>query len=281
MRLAARALAWRNILAAAFPGSRVLRRAVFGAYVAGVGVNALIPARGGDVLKAFLVRRRVEGSSYPTIAATLLVETLLDTVIGVALLAWALTLGVFPGLDALPDLPSIDWSWPARHPELAAVIGGLVLAALIALTVWAARRVAGFWRRVRQGFAILRDRPRYLRQVASWQLLGWALRLASIYFFLRAFHVPATVYNSFLVQVVASLSTVLPLTPGGAGTQQGLLVYVFRGQVASSALLSFSVGMTIALAVAGVALGFAAILVMLRTLRWRRALEPEQPAPES
>jgi len=71
-----RTRAWRNILAAAYPEADVRWRSVAGAYVAGVGVNAILPARGGDVLKLFLIHRRVEGSSYPTIAATLLVETL-------------------------------------------------------------------------------------------------------------------------------------------------------------------------------------------------------------
>ena len=46
-RIAVRTRAWRNILAAAFPGVRVRWRSVAGAYVSGVGVNAIIPARGG------------------------------------------------------------------------------------------------------------------------------------------------------------------------------------------------------------------------------------------
>ena len=57
-RLTVRTFAWRNILRAAFPGARVPRRTVFGAYLAGVGVNSILPARGGDVLRSVLVKRQ-------------------------------------------------------------------------------------------------------------------------------------------------------------------------------------------------------------------------------
>ena len=42
--------AWRNTLAAAYPETRVRWRSIYAAYVAGVGVNALFPFRGGDVV---------------------------------------------------------------------------------------------------------------------------------------------------------------------------------------------------------------------------------------
>ena len=84
----------------------------------------------------------------------------------------------------------------------------------------------------------------------SWQALSWVFRLATIYFMLRAFHLPATIHNALLVQIAQSLSTLLPITPGGAGTEQGLLLYLLRGKASRSALLSFSVGMHIAIVVA-------------------------------
>jgi len=79
-----------------------------------------------------------------------------------------------------------------------------------------------------------------------------------------------------LVQVVLSLSTIIPFTPGGAGTQQALLVYVLRRQ--RGLVLSFSVGMNIATVVVNVVLGFTSIGLMLRTFRWRRALERDRTA---
>ena len=87
LRIGARSRAWRNILAAAYPESEVRWRSVFGAYAAGAGVNAVVPVRGGDLLKLYLVRRRVEGATYATLGASLLVETLVDAVLSAALLS--------------------------------------------------------------------------------------------------------------------------------------------------------------------------------------------------
>ncbi len=103
------------------------------------------------------------------------------------------------------------------------------------------------------------------------QALAWVVRIASIYYFLRAFDIQATLHNALLVQVVESLATLFPATPGGAGTKQGLIVFVFHGQaISDSRLLAFSVGMNIALAAFAVLLGMVAIALMARTLSWRK-----------
>jgi uncharacterized membrane protein YbhN (UPF0104 family) len=238
-----------------------------------------VPARGGDAAKVYIARRAVEGSNYPTLAATLVTETLFDSVAATGFLLWALSLGVLPGLDVLPKLPSVDWTWAYRHPRHAAVLASILAVVLFEVSLWAARRVEQFWRRVARGFAVLRPPSRYVLRVATWQALSWVLRIASTWWFLRAFAVPATVHNALLVTVVQSLATLLPFSPGGAGTQQGLLVYVFRGKFSTTRLLSFSVGMNIAQTALNVLLGFAAIFITLRTLHWRRLVHAEQQAP--
>jgi glycosyltransferase 2 family protein len=280
-RLAARSLAWRNIIAAAYPGVRVPRLGVFGAYVAGVGLNSVVPARAGDALKLVLVKRQVEGSTYTTLTPTLFVETLFDLVVAAVIIGWALTQDLLPALDVLPDLPSIDWYWPLHHPRPAiaiAIVWITVIALLVA--VWA-RRVRDFKERVRQGVAILRTPRRYLTLVVSWQALSWVLRGATIYACLQAFHVHASVRNTLLILAVQSISTLLPFTPGGIGTQQGLIVYAFRNEtVSKSVLISFSVGMQIATTACNVLLGLIAMLVMARTVRWKRLLAPEREEVE-
>jgi len=278
LRMGARSRAWRNILAAAYPDSRVRWRSVFGAYVAGAGVNAVVPVRGGDLLKLFLVRRRVEGATYATLGASLLVETLVDAVLSAALIVWALETHVLPGVHMLHRLPSVDWFWLFRHPRTAAAVAGGTLVVGFAAGLWAAARIAAFRHRVAQGFSILRTPGRYLRGVAALQVLDWGLRLAAIYFFLRAFHVHADLRNTLRVQVTTSLSTIVPLTPAGIGTEQALIVYVLRGQAARSTLLSLSVGMKTIVSAFSVTLGLSSIVVMLRTLHWRRAVERDEAA---
>jgi uncharacterized membrane protein YbhN (UPF0104 family) len=281
LRLLARVPAWRNIIRASYPDLKVPRRTIAGSYLSGVGVNAVVPARAGDVLKLYLVHHRIEGVTYPTLGATLIVETLFDFVVAAGVLAWALVIGVLPGLDVLPHLPQVDWSWPLRHKKEAAIIAAVWITVLILLGVIGIRRAREFKERVRQGFAILGDFWAYVVQVVSWQALSWVFRFLSVYFFLEAFTVPATLHNALLVLVVQSLSTLFPFTPGGVGTQQGLLVYVFKRAgtgVPGTLLLSFSVGMYIAVTIANVVVGFIAIFLMLGTIRWRRVVPDEEEA---
>lgn len=268
LNLVLRARAWRNIVAAAYPDGGLRHRAAFGAYVAGVGVNAALPARLGDLVKVVLVHRRVRDSSYPTLAATLIAETLVDMVLAGALFVWALQAGVLPGLPRLPRLPAFEFSLVVQHPYItAAVVGGLVVVALFLL-----HRVRAFWERFRLGLVILRTPWRYLRDVASYQVVGWCCRLAAAYFFLEAFHVPGSLRAAALVQVAGSLATLLPATPGGLGPTQALLVVMFAGAAPSADVLAFSVGMEVSLLVMNVTLAVAALTAMsgknlhLRTL---------------
>jgi uncharacterized membrane protein YbhN (UPF0104 family) len=276
-RLVCRGVAWRNILAAAYPSVPVRRLPVLGAYLAGVGLNSVAPARAGDVLKLVLVHGKIEGSTYSTLTPTLIVETLFDMVVAAGVLIWAFQQNVLPGLDVVrgPRLRSLDWHWPLEHPRPAFVIA-VVWLTVIALLIWFwSKRVKNFKQRVAAGFAILRTPTAFLRGVVSWQALSWVFRAATVYFFLRAFHMPANAYTTALVLAVQSLSTLLPFTPGGVGTQQGLIVYVFRNErVARTRLVSFSVGMQIALTAFNVLLGLIALALMARTLRWKRIVTP-------
>jgi glycosyltransferase 2 family protein len=286
-RLGCRSLAWRNILAASYPSVEIRRLPIFGAYVAGVGLNSIAPARAGDALKLVLTHSRIEGSTYTTLTPTLLVETLFDLFVAGGILIWALEQNVLPALDVMRGhrLRAIDWHWPLQHPRPAIVIAVVWITVIVLFVVIWSRRVKDFKQRVAAGFAILHQPARFVTGVLSWQTLSWLLRAGSVYALLRAFHLPATAYTTTLVLAVGSLSTLLPFTPGGVGTQQGLIVYVFRNQpVKQSLLVSFSVGMQIALTAFNVLLGAIALAFMARTLRWKRLVAPardelERPEP--
>src|SRR6266511_2895649 len=94
--------AWRNIVKAAYPRTRVRWRQMFGAYVSGTGVNAIIPARGGDAVKLFIAKRRVEGATYTTLVATVLLQTLFDMLVATCFIVWAITLGASPPFASGP-----------------------------------------------------------------------------------------------------------------------------------------------------------------------------------
>jgi glycosyltransferase 2 family protein len=270
--------AWRNIIAASYPGSVVRWRSIWGAMLARVGVNAILPARGGDAVGLFIVKRRVEGSTYPTLGATLIALTLFDSVVALCFIVYALSSGELPGSSVLAHLKGFDFHWFFAHLRATLIAVGAILLVSLLLLLWFAEQLAGFWQRVRLGFKVFSDKASYLRHVAGWQTADWCLRLTAIYFFLRAFHVPATLHNAVLVQATQSLAVLFPISPSGIGTEQALLLYTFAGKASRTTLLSFSVGMRVTLIVFNALLGFGAILTMLRTLHWRQRVEADRDA---
>jgi uncharacterized protein (TIRG00374 family) len=275
VKLACTSRAWRNVIAAAYPAEPVRWRSIYAAYLSGVGVNAIVPARGGDVLRVYLAHRAVPGSTYTTLGSTFLVMAIVDSSLALVFFAYALTLGALPGVNVLPHLPSFDFAWLFENARAALGLVFVLVVVGLAATLWLETHVREFHARIRQAFSVLSPPGRYLRTVVFWQLCDWGLRLATIWFFLAAFGVEQSVRNVLLVQVTQSLATLVPVSPGGIGTEQAFLVYVFRGQVPRSSLLAFSVGMKVTLTIVNVAVGFLAILLTLRTVRFRRVLNAD------
>ena len=275
--------AWRNVIADAYPDARVRWRSIYGSYLAGVGVNALVPARAGDGVRLYLAKHRVDGATYTTLGTTLVVMSIFDFLAALGLFLFAVRMGVFPSLDVLPNLPSFEFAWLFEHPRLALALGVLVGVLISLAVMWATRHVRAFKQRVRQGFTVLRDRRRYLRRVAAWQAVDWGSRLATTFFFLDAFDIATTVRNAFVAQAAQSLATALPISPGGIGPEQALLLVALAGEAARSDLVAFTVGMKLTVLATNVALGFAALLLMTRSLRWREltrgrdSVEPAAP----
>jgi uncharacterized membrane protein YbhN (UPF0104 family) len=276
----ARAWAWRNVLRASYPDKRIPFLPLAAAYLAGAGINAVVPAHAGDVTKVFLVKRQIPDSSYPAVTSSFLVQTVFDTSIGVLVLLYAITQGLLPPLPQIPDLPAFEISFWANHPKTLLITTLVLLMAIAVGIFYLSHRVRRFWARVRQGLVILTMPRRYLREVAAWQGVGWLCRFAAFWFFLEAFGIAGSVGNVMLVMSVQAIANIIPLTPGGAGAQQALLVATLSGP-SRTAVLSFSVGTQIAMAAWSVVLGFAAILLVFKTTDWRGLIRQAQEEADS
>jgi uncharacterized membrane protein YbhN (UPF0104 family) len=276
----ARAWAWRNVLRAAYPEKRIPFLPLAAAYLAGAGINAIVPAHAGDVTKVFLVKRQIPGSSYPAVTSSFLVQTVFDTSVGVLVLFYAISQGLLPPLPRIPKLPAFEISFWADHPTLFFITLGVTLLAIAIGVYLLAHRVRRFWARVRQGLVILSEPRRYLREVFAWQGIGWLFRFAAFWFFLEAFGIGGSIGSVMLVMSVQAIANIVPFTPGGAGAQQALLVATLHGP-SRTAVLSFSVGTQIAMAAWSVVLGFTAILLVFRTTDWRGLIRQAQEESES
>lgn len=281
LNLTLRSRAFFHSLRAAYPASPIKWRRIWGSYFAAVGFNNVVPARGGDLIKLFLARSSIPGSSYPTVAAAFFVESIFDACAGVLVLIYAFTQGVFPKPPDFSKLSSFDISYLAEHFRFTLfLITALTVIGLFAFALLSVR-VRAFWARVRQGVTILSDRPRYLREVAAWQAVAWMCRFAAFWFLLEAFRVGGSVQNVLLVFAVNQVAGAVPFTPGGAGVQQALFVTVFAGTAPTAVVAAYSVGQQIAIAAFTAVIGLGAVVFIFRFRSFGEVLNAGRASRES
>jgi hypothetical protein len=286
---AVRARAWFTILRAAFPDATGLRPSdVTRAYLAGSGINTVLPARGGDVVKLAILRRRIDGSRYSTLAATLVPETLFETIFGAGLVVWALLKGFLPVPRTSGELPDIDVSTLVAHPALAA----LGAACAGAIGWWLVRRLRV---PLNQGTAILRSPMLFVTGVVSWQALARLVHLGSMAACIAAFGLPLTPSTVVLVMAAQGAGRIIPLAPASAGLRLAMLSYGFvevtGHPVDIAAITAFTFGAGAVLSMTGLAAAVVVLAVecgtrsprrVLATVRaWNRAAAPVGQAAES
>lgn len=267
--LTIRTRVWFNGLRAAYPGRRFGWREIWAAEIAGNGVSSIVPARAGAVLRLYLGKRSIAGSTYPAVGSSFLVEVPFDIALGVCILAYGFTQGIFPSLPDLSSLNAFDLTFFAEHTQFSIFLMTLIPILLLVAFAMLSIRVREFWANVRQGLELLRDRRRYLRQGALLQAIAWAFRFASIWYMLVAFNIGGSLDNVLTVLAVQGVASLVPFTPQGAGVQQALLVNAFAGVAAGAAVAAYSVGQQVAIAAFNALFGLIALVVVFRTTDWR------------
>ena len=265
-----RALAWRNVLAAAYPHTRIPVFSVGCAYASGVALNAFLPARGGEGAKVAIARAQIRGSSVPTIAGSLSVVLLLDALLGASLVVILWATGVLPSLPAVPTVGA------GRDAFAVAVVIAIAIGLLARRFAAAVHRLLA---RAARGLTILRSPWLYARSVLPFQLAAWACRIGVVYFVLQAFHIRAGVTTAVLVMVLSGASTAVPM-PGGAGSQQVLAAYALQGAMTAAGAVSFSLSMQVGVTVVNTTVGLVAAMLLFRTLRPLAALRAARANPQ-
>jgi hypothetical protein len=268
---AARARAWQNIVRAAHPEASLQYPVALGACLAAVGVSAVAPIRGGELLRVMLVRWRLPGTSVATLTATLAAESVLDVVVAAGLGATVIGVGLLPGLPGPGELADRVLSPPAGLAAL-----GVLAVVSLAVSRLAGPRLGRLGAAFRQGFAAFGEPRHFVLGVASWQALAWALRLGSVFAFLLAFRIEATLATAALVLAAQLLSTLVPLTWAGLGAQQALLVLALGATAGAREVVALGVGMQAATMLVNVAAGGAALSYLAGTLRVRSLLRAVQ-----
>jgi uncharacterized membrane protein YbhN (UPF0104 family) len=270
-KLTARARAWHNIVRAAYPHDRLRFRDTLAAYLSGVGVNAVAPARAGELVRLGLLRRQLPSSKFSGLVSTIFAESPCDALLSALLVGLALAFGFGAGVPGAPFVLAPV----AQHPLIAALVASAVAGAVGWLGFRLRARIRSFLVEARRGMAIFARPGAYFRGVASMQVLGWAFRVASVYWFMVAFHVPASLGAALVVITVQLLVGVVPLTPGGAGSQQAMLVVALSAGAAT--VLGFGIGMQAATVLCELVLGAGSLIFLTGSLRWRRLVSAADP----
>jgi uncharacterized membrane protein YbhN (UPF0104 family) len=218
---ACRIARWRAMLALDNP--RIGWWQCGGPLLAGFALNNVLPLRAGDVARALAFGTRL-GSSAGRVTATLFVERLLDLLM--LLVAAGAALWVFGDRVAGPlaRLGGGGVLLLAAAVALLLLVPRLSAAAVRALLALLARPLPALAARLRpeaeHGLASLHalSRGGVMRALLAWSALCWALEGLTFWLVARALpslELPAAAWLAF---PVATLSTLVPSSPGYVGT---------------------------------------------------------------
>ncbi len=187
-------------------------------------VNCVVPAKLGDLYRAYLLKGNY-GASISRTVGTIFIERIADIVV-IFVLALAAGFWSFRGRDR----PEIDTLF------LIGFIVALALVVLVAvlrfqgqrLTRFLPARIGEFWERFHEGSTGALS-VRSLPVIIGVTGVIWLLEGMRVFFVIRALALPTVglgFSSSIFVALAGSLLTAIPLTPGGIGFVQAGVVGV-------------------------------------------------------
>ena len=249
-----RAFRWRYILANV--GTRVRFVDALEILYLSWFVNCLVPAKLGDLYRAYLLKAS-NGASASRTVGTIFIERIADIIVifGLALAAgyWSFRGRSMPGVDVIFILGF--------------VVALILVTAIIALRFygrrverWLPLRFAELWRRFHEGSTGALTRAA-LPVIGASTVVIWLLEGARLYFVIQALGIPGVdlgISSSIFVALVAALLTAIPLTPAGigfveAGIAGALLIYGVTGdQGAAVALTDRAISILTVIVIGGI-----------------------------
>ncbi len=198
-------------------------RTLFPIVTIGYMGNNIYPARAGEVLRAYILKKRT-GVSMSASLATVVIERLFD---GLVMLLFVFV--SLPRLEALPE-------WLKQIVVLGSVVffGALIVFFVVAANPTRAQvmyrwliqrmiplefqgRVHGLADRFMIGLSALR-RERDVLMIFATSLVIWLLETVKYWFVMHAFPFEVSFYALMLMNGVVNLATTIPSSPGYVGT---------------------------------------------------------------
>ena len=216
-------------------------------------VNCLVPAKLGDLYRAFLLKGNFGGSASRTVG-TIFIERIADIVVifGLAVAAgyWS-----FRGRA----MPEVDFIFVA-----AALLAGILVLLLLVLRFagqhierFLPGRVEGFYTRFREG-TVAALTPRAVAVIGTVTVVIWLAEGLRVFFVIKALDLPDAqlgISAAVFVALVAALLTAIPLTPAGIG-------FVEAGIVGALTLYGVSAESAVAIALTDRAISILTVIVL-------------------
>lgn len=249
-----RARRWQTILEPAV--SHVPFGPLWRATAIGMMVNNVVPARAGEVARAYALTKEA-AVPFPAALASLVVDRLFDAIVLLILAAVALLDPALSTGQTLAGRPVSDFAIGAVGLVLVLVVGLYVLVFFPDRLLGIFGRVAGRispkvearGRKILEtfitGLSVLRSPGRFAA-VFGWTLAHWLLNALGFWLAFRAVGITAPFSAAFFLQAFIALGTAVPALPGFFGvfeymSVQGLGVYGVGQQQAATWAIGFHI----------------------------------------
>ncbi len=202
-------------------------RRLFAVLMMGFAVNVILPLRGGDALRAYLVGRSY-GAGMSRAIATIVLERLLD-IAAMLLLASLITMQI-----KIPE--SIHRALLVIGLVIGTIVAvivilGLFIKPIVSFLSRARSEVGRFWPRVlaapsaafAQALTMEGSRTQLVLAI-TFSIFGWAAFCGSMIICTAALHVSSPALGGLLLVVLTNLGGMIPSSPGSIGVYHALAV---------------------------------------------------------
>ena len=250
-----RARRWRPILASVSPGLPL--GMLWRATAIGMMVNNVVPARAGELARAYALTQETPKVGFSSALASLAVDRVFDAVVVLLLMLAAMLDPAFPRQHLVAGRPVVTW-----------MVGGAVLVAIAVFVLYLvvffpdrmirlfelfSRRLAPRLERrgvealssFASGLGVLRHPARFL-EVLFWAVVHWLMNGLAFWLAFKAVGIGAPFSAALLVQGLIAIGVSVPSAPGFFGVfeyvgQQGLGLYGVDAARATSWAVGFHV----------------------------------------
>ncbi len=223
----------------------------------GMMVNNVVPARAGEVARAYTLTKEVPRVTFTASLASLAVDRIFDAIVLLALMFGAMLSPAFPSGASLAGLTITQFAISGISAVIALLIVcylavlmptrviGIVRAIATRVLPRFADRIVAFADQALGGLAVLKDARRFL-EVLFWATAHWLVHALALWIGFKAVGMDAPFSVALFLQGVLGMWVAVPSSPGFVGVFEyaatvGLAVYGIPGDIAVSWAIGFHV----------------------------------------